>query len=168
MSIPDISDHDIVLTDWSIKPLINKQEPRRIHLWKREDLDKLKTEAVKFKEPFLSLAGSRSVNDNFNYFKSFIDQLTSKHVPTQLLRANTKHLPWITQAIRRMCKRKQRHFSKARRSHESKDWLKYKNAKNETLHTIRSADLTYINKTLLECPEERDSKPFWWYIKFRK
>ena len=129
ISIPGISDHEIVLTDCSIKPLINKQQPRRIHLWKRADWDKLKTEAVKFKESFLSLAGSRSVTENFNSFKSFIDQLTSKHVPTRLLRANTKHLPWITQAIRRMCKRKQRLFSKAKRSHKSKDWAEYKNAK---------------------------------------
>ena len=168
ISIPGISDHEIVLTDCSIKPLINKQQPRRIHLWKRTDWDKLKTEAVKFKESFLSLAGSWSVTENFNSFKSFIDQLTSKHVPTRLLRANTKHLPWITQAIRRMCKRKQRLFSKAKRSHKSKDWAEYKNAKKETLRTIRRAHWNYINKILLEGLEERDSKPFWRYIKFRK
>ena len=61
ISILGISDHDIVLTDCSIKPLINKQQPSRIHLWKRADWDKLKTEAVKFKKSFLSLAGSRRV-----------------------------------------------------------------------------------------------------------
>ena len=166
ISIPGISDHEIVLTDCSIKPLINKQQPRRIHLWKRADWNKLKTEAVKFKESFLSLARSRSVTENFNSFKSFINQLTSKHVLTRLLRANTKHLPWITQA--RMCKRKQRLFSKAKRSHKSKDWLEYKNAKKETLHTIGRVHWNYINKILLEGLKERDSKPFWRYIKFRK
>ena len=123
---------------------------------------------MKFKESFLSLAGSRSVTENFTTFKSFIDQLTSKHVPTLLLRANTKHLPWITQAIPRMCKRKQRLFSKAKRSHKSKDWVEYKNAKRETLRPIRRAHWNYINKILLEGLGERDSKPFWGYIKFRK
>ena len=94
--------------------------------------------------------------------------MTSKHVPTRLLRANTKHLPWITQAIGRMCKRKQRLFSKAKRSHKSKDWAKYQNAKKETLRTIHRAHWNYINKILLEGLEERDLKPFWRYIKFRE
>ena len=67
-----------------------------------------------------------------------------------------------------MCKRKQRLFSKAKRSHKSKDWLEYKNVKKETLCTISRAHWNYINKILLEGPEEHDSKPFWRYIKFRK
>ena len=67
-----------------------------------------------------------------------------------------------------MCQRKQGLFSKAKRSHKSKDWLEYKNAKKETLCTIHRAHWNYINKILLEGLEERDSIPFWRYIKFRK
>ena len=40
--------------------------------------------------------------------------------------------------------------------------------KKETLRTIRRAHWNYINKILLEGLEERDSKPFWRYIKFWK
>ena len=146
ISIPGVSDHETVLTDCSMKPLINKQQPCRIHLWKRADWNKLKTEAVKFKESFPSSAGSRSVSENFDSLKLFLDKLMAKHAPKRLLRRNTKHLPWITQAIRRMCKRKQRLFGKAKHSHKSRDWLEYKNTIKETLCTIQRVHWNYRDK----------------------
>ena len=57
------------------------------------------------------------------------------------------NLPWITQKIPRMCRKKQRLFNKAKRSRKSKDWNAYKALKNDTNKALRRAHC--IGNTLI-------------------
>ena len=56
--IPGVSDHDAVLTELNIKPLRNKQTPRKIPLYKKADWEGLKKHISEF---------GRSLQSNFNF-----------------------------------------------------------------------------------------------------
>lgn len=64
-----------------------------------------------------------------------------------------------------MCKKKQRLFNKAKRSHKTKEWQEYKTHKKSALQAIMRAHWRYINTILLQGLESKDTKPFWDYIK---
>ena len=54
--IPGVNDHDTVLTELNIKPLRNKQTPRKIPLYKKADWEGLKIYISEF---------GRSLHSNF-------------------------------------------------------------------------------------------------------
>ena len=164
-AIPGISDHEIVLADCNIKPTINKRAPRFIHQWRKADWEKLKSETITFGENFIAGAASRSVSENYQLFKQYIQDTINKYVPKRLLKIGKNNLPWITPNIRRLCRKKQRLFNKAKRSHRSKDWQEYKKHKKHTLQSIRRAHWNYVNSILQDGLESNDSKPFWRYVK---
>ena len=167
-AIPGLSDHDIVMADCSIKAQINKQPPRYIHMWSKADWDKIKKEASNFCQLFLQNAPNNSVDANYKTFKNFMEKVIKDNVPSKLLRSAKKNLPWITQGIRRMCRKKQRLFNKAKNSHKDKDWKTYKSLKKDTLKAIRRAHWQYVNNILMDSLENKDPKPFWRYIKAKK
>ena len=167
-TIPGLSDHEIVMVDSDIKAHINTQAPRHIHLWSKADWQKIKDEASAFRLKFLDNIGNYSVNANYVKFKNFINDIINKHVPTRAMRSPKHNLPWITQKIRRMCRKKQRLFNKAKRSCKSKDWNAYKAFKNDTNKALRRAHWQYVNNILLEGLQSKDCKPFWRYVKSKR
>ena len=167
-AIPGISDHEIVLADCDIKPTRNKRTPRYIHQWRKADWEKLKSETVAFRNNFLEESSSRSVSETYTTFKKFIQTIINKHIPKRLLKIGKHNLPWITPNIRRLWRKKQRLFNKAKRSHSGKDWQEYKSHKKHTLQSIRRAHWNYVNSILQEGLESNDSKPFWRFIKSKQ
>ena len=101
-------------------------------------------------------------------FKNFLTQTIEKHVPSKILRSSQHRLPWINQSIRRMCRKKQRLYNKAKRSHKNKDWQDYRSHKKATVQAIRRSHWRYVNSVLLEGLESKDTKPFWRYIKSQR
>ena len=167
-SIPGFSDHDIVVTDCSIRAHVNKKAPRNILLWKRADWVALQAEANKFIHDFLTSANLRSMNENYTKLKNFLTQTIEKHVPSKILKSSQHRLPWINQSIRRMCRKNQRLYNKAKRSHKNKDWLDYRSHNKATVQAIRRSHWRYVNSVLLEGLESNDPKPFWHYIKSQR
>ena len=114
-AIPGISDHEIVLADCNIKPTINKRAPRFIHQWRKADWEKLKSETISYGAHFIAGAAARTVSVNYQIFKQFIQDTIDQYVPERLLKIGENNLPWITPNIRRLCRKKQRLFNKAKR-----------------------------------------------------
>ena len=84
------------------------------------------------------------------------------------MRSPKHNVPWINQKIRRMCRKKQRLFNKAKRSSKSRDWSAYKSFKKDTSKALRRAHWQYVNNILLEGLQSKDSKPFWRYVKSKR
>ena len=73
--IQGISDHEIPMIDVNVRPLRNKQIPRKIFLYHKADIDKLKEEAATFSRKFLESDHSdRNVEDMWQNFKSELGQ----------------------------------------------------------------------------------------------
>jgi hypothetical protein len=87
-----------------------------------------------------------------------------KFIPSKI--TSTRHnLPWLNTKLKRMIKKKQRMYNKAKKSKKNKDWEHYNTFKKETRKALRSARWNYINKILLIGLNENNTKPFWKYVK---
>jgi hypothetical protein len=166
-SIPGISDHDIILADCDLKSQYAKKPSRRIFLWNKVDLIELKRLATSFSNTFLSLAGGRSVNSNYEAFKKFITDLKAKHIPSKRSSTRTS-LAWLSGDLKRMCKKKGRRYKRARKSGKNKDWESYLIYQKETRNALEKARWDYVNGILQTSLESKNSKPFWKYIKSQK
>ena len=160
-SIPGISDHEIIMADCDIKSQINKKPPRKIHHWSKADWDLIKTKASDFCNSFIADLNNNSVDTNYKKFREFIENVIEENVPSKLLKSTRRNLPWITQRIRRMCKKKQRIYNKAKRSRKAKDWSSYNSFKKDTSKAIRRSHMQYVNNILQQGLESSDTKPFW-------
>ena len=166
-AIPGLSDHEVIIADCLIKAKICKKVPRTIHQWSRADWDKLKADTTKFKDSYLSQHESRSVDENYNIINDHITNIMETHVPSKLSRSANKN-PWLTNSVKRMCRKKQRLFNRARRTHKRSHWERYKAHKRDTLKAVRRARWSYVNDILQLSLDSGDSKPFWKYIKSQR
>ena len=113
-SIPGISDHEIILADCDLKPVVCKKPPRTIYLWNKVDWNKIRLLASEFSESFLPEHGTRSVDKNYTMFKEFIALTMKEHIPNKLTSTRT-NLPWFNRGLKRMCKVKRRRFKRAKK-----------------------------------------------------
>ena len=105
-----------------------------------EDLEKLE-EDIKIKS-----SESNDINYIWTTFKSQMFKILDTHIPTKVIKSNNK-LPWINHKIRKMLKRKQNLYNKAKKS---KQWTKYRQYQKECKREIRRSEWNYINEAILE------------------
>ena len=79
--IPGVSDHDAVLMRLNMKPLRNKQTPRKIPLYKKADCEGLKKHITEF---------GRSLQSNFN-FSTLVNQLWCSNLIRVFFHDDTLH-----------------------------------------------------------------------------
>jgi hypothetical protein len=85
-------DHDIVLCDTLITPNRVKKPRRNILLWKKADEDGIKTALIKSQTDIID--NSNDVNKTWDQFRTTIEDIMKKYIPTKLTYARNSH-PWI-------------------------------------------------------------------------
>ena len=70
--IPVISDHDIVVTDVDLNPVKQERVPRSIHLYAKDDWEKLKVTASKFRDSFATATQHFDIEEKWRHFIHFI------------------------------------------------------------------------------------------------
>ena len=166
-SIPGISDHEIILADCDLKPVVCKKPPRTIYLWNKVDWSKIRLLASEFSKSFLPEHGTRSVEKNYTMFKEFIALTMKVHIPNKLTSTRT-NLPWFNKGLKRMCKVKRRRFKRAKKSKKARDWERYVTHKKATASALKAARWDHVNGILQTNLEEKNTKPFYRYIKAQK
>ena len=110
------ADHDIVYVEYDIKAKRIQQAPRKIFLYNRADMEGLRDHLVRFRDSFLSSDHSRmSVNDMWVSFKSEVLEAIERFIPTKMTKSKYS-LPWIDCTIKRLIKKRDRLYFRARRS----------------------------------------------------
>ena len=84
-SIPGISDHNIVLADCKLKPSIITKPQRKINQWSKADRRSIREQTVVFAENFLASASTRNINENYNKFKEYLEEIMSSKIPTKFV-----------------------------------------------------------------------------------
>ena len=78
--------------------------------------------------------------------------------------SSTRHnLPYITRAIKRMIKKKQRQYNKAKNTQAQKDWSAFRNIRSKVQKLLREARSDFINNKLGPSIKEKP-KAFFRYI----
>ena len=90
--------------------------------------------------------------------------IAEKHVPSKMT-STRYNLPWINRKLRRLTRKKQKLYNKARKSRTRDDWEHYKAFKKNAQAAIQNAHTEYIKGVLDKSMEEKNPKPFWKYIK---
>ena len=67
-----------------------------------------------------------------------------------------------------MCKVKRRRFKRAKKLKKSRDWERYVAHKNTTASALKAAWWDHLNGILQTSLEEKNTKPFYRYIKGKK
>ena len=90
-----------------------------------------------------------------------------EHIPNKLTSTRT-NLPWFNRGLKRMCKVKRRRFNRAKKSKKSRDWEKYVAHKKATASALKAARWDHLNGILQTSLEEKNTKPFYRYVKAQK
>ena len=166
-TIPGISDHEIIVADSNFNPVHNKKRPYKIYQYNKADWTKIRQSTIKFAEEYLSKQDENDIDTNWNKFKKHILNTMEQLIPSRLV-SQKFAVPWINTEIKRMGKKKQRLYNKWKRTGRPEDREAFKSAKKEANKIIRKAHWDYVNKALIDGLNEKNSKPFWKYIKAKK
>ena len=167
-SICGFSDHSIIMADCDLKAQVTKKPPRTITIWNKADWGKIKGLTESFSAAFMKKAQGRSVNENYAEFAKFITDVATLHIPTK--QSSTQNdLPWFSRELKRMCRKKKRRriraVNKSQKKDDWDDYLAYQKTVNEAQ---TDAHWNYVNNILQNSLEEKNSKPFWKYIKSKR
>ena len=159
---PRLSDHDhILIARVNLRVVQNKKKPRTIHLYKKADWDKAK-EMIKSSEEefFKNNPEDKSVNENWNHLKTCLLSVIDKCVPSKKISGRFKP-PWITQKIKRLIRRKQRAYNKAKCSKKEEDWATFRRIRKKTQKKLKDSHFDYVNEAI----SEDGNKGLWRYLK---
>ena len=132
-------------------------------MYSKADWDTIREKTRNFVTNLLDNFPSCDVNANYVKLKNHIDQVIEAHIPSK--RVTTRfNVPWITTNIKRMCRKKQRLYNRAKRTRKSRHWEKFRAHKRDTLRAPCGARWAYINKILELSLSENNNKPFWKYM----
>ena len=124
---PGMSDHAVVTASINITAELNKKPPRKVYIFKNMDEEGIKRAANQSKKEFFqsNLENQNSTNKNWTLLKSKINELLTDHVPEKVIRQRWD-VPWMTQPIRRLIRKKKRVDNAYKHHKNSKTWEKFK------------------------------------------
>jgi hypothetical protein len=164
-SIPGISDHHAVVTDFDTQPQRVKEKPRRVYLYSNAKWNDLNSDLDSLSDKIKAMNnGKADVESMWIEFKTSLLAAVERHVPSKLRRANSS-LPWINRHVIKLLRRKKRLFKQARKTG---NWGNYKFLQRECRRETRRAEWDYVNTTIEEGLQTNNPKPFWRYVKSRR
>ena len=166
--VSGISDHDIVIMDSSIKPKFNKKKSRKVYRFTDENIASVRRGLELLNTKFLkSNPHFNSVDKNWSFFKTSIQQVVEKYVPSKMT-STRYHLPWMDKNLKKLSSNKHKLYNRAKSTGKSEDWDKFKLVKHQCQKERRASHNQYVADLLKTSYEEKTSKKFWKYIKSRK
>ena len=90
--------------DCTIRARISKKPPRRVHVWARADWPSIKSKLLEFQTEFLTTHATRTVEENYNSFKSKVQSLINSHIPIKMTSSRT-NMPWFNNTLNVCAKR---------------------------------------------------------------
>ena len=163
--LPGVGDHDAILIDTLIKPRRVKPSPRTIYLWDKANMEELKAGVTCYVTEFNSTTFT-STNSMWTSFRDNILGPLDKHVPHKLTRSRFTN-PWMDTTTRRLARRKNRAFKKAKTTGRARDHRRYLKLKTTCQKSIRQAHNNYM-RDIISPDATQNPKKFWSFIKGKK
>ena len=160
-----LGDHEIVSIKTSLQAHRKKPTKRLIQLWNKANTQNLINETRDLKIKFFTLfTHSDNVLDLWNFIKTEFCKIIENNVPTKFS-SSKFHQPWINTETKRLIRRKNRWFRKAKKSNSPHVWNLYKKIKSETQKTCRKTHESYLDSIFVD---DKSNKKLWSYIKNRR
>jgi hypothetical protein len=118
-------------------------------MWKNANNNAIRTKIRELTTNIIEMVRKgTTVNEWWIIFKETLYTIISSNVPTKLSRSRHSN-PWMNTTLKRMIRRRQRAYNKARSSQHHKDWDCYKPMQTATQRELRNANDKYIYDILL-------------------
>ena len=165
-TLPALSDHDVVMSDFTIQPAKTKNVPRTVYIWKKANVEAMKEEIRTFSENLLEESEN---NESAEIIRSKIhtklSNVLNDHVPMKS--CSTKfHQPWVNTDMKRLSRRKDRAWKKAKATDKTADWNRFNTLQKESRRAGRKAYAIYIKGMVSE--EDGARKKLWRFMKSKK
>ncbi|KAJ8029979.1 hypothetical protein HOLleu_29537 [Holothuria leucospilota] len=143
-----------------------KQPRRRITQYSKGDYATMRRDTRGFCIKYFNGGQDmRTVEENWQLIKSFLEKTVKANIPTKMTKSR-KSLPWITDTIRRLVRRRNRlHaiFKKTGKADVRKRWVELR---SKIKREVYISHKNYINGMIGDI--KVDAKPFWRYINGQK
>ena len=160
--VPGVSDHDIVLFTVNTSCRRRKNVKRKIFIRKKADSTRIKEELTNL-SLHMDTRGFNSIDDKWSFFEDNIHRIMDSCIPSKWT-SSRYNLPWFNHSLKRLVKRKQRLYNKAKTSGNQNDWKAFRAVRKLMHKRLKEARNAYISDYLGEAIEE-NPKRFWSYIK---
>ena len=104
-----------MVADVNVTPQVGRQKPRNVPLYRKADWDGFRKYISNFASDFMTNYENLDDEQLWNSFKSAIYQGISKFVPIKRFGVKNS-LPWITQEIKRLMRKRDKLFHMQRNS----------------------------------------------------
>ena len=111
---PGIADHDIVVANVNVKTKTKKQVPRKVPLFRKANWTDFRSFMAEKKTEILNNLQQQRVEEIWITFKTALQNGISKYVPIKKI-GTKKSLPWITQEIKRLVRKRDSLYQKQKR-----------------------------------------------------
>ena len=173
--LPGLSDHDIVMAEVNVRPQKLKQVPRNIYLYKKADWDQLKQSMRDFHKVVKSDLATADIQILWDKFVAKLQQGIDTFIPIRKARPKNG-LPWINQEIRRLMRRRDKHYKRWTRSCRPIDQKKFLEYKHLVRRVSEMAYEKYIGDILgiqqeaddLDTPAKVNTKKLYSLLKHAK
>ena len=145
---------------------MNKKAKREVPLYHKADWDSLRQDCSTFSDEYLSSnPREESVETNWTRIKTSIQNLTKLHIPHKTV-GTRYNLPYMTQAIKRKIRKRQRIYRRYKKHHRKRDDAMCKALRREINSDLKSAYSDHINK-LFDTEEDKPGamKRFYRFLK---
>ncbi|XP_072046406.1 uncharacterized protein [Amphiura filiformis] len=144
----------------------NQTKPRKVYLFNKANTTELKNEAQVISNELIDRIDCDGlevdVNGLWNEFKVNLSSAVDKHVPAKMVRKR-QSTPWISHNLKRLHKRKQRAYNRAKKTGTQEDWEKFRQLRKQIKKASRKAYKNYINNKCLD-----SNKQLWSFMKTLK
>ena len=154
------SDHSAVKCTLRNSGVSRELGRKRIKKYNQGDYDKIREEATIFAySKYLNgKENERDINENWSLIESFVNQTVEANIPIKITKQNS--LPWVTNRIRRLIKRRDKAHKKSKITGNISIWKKLQ---AKITKEVKLAREKYLKISLENAKE--NSKKFWKYIK---
>ena len=155
--VDGVADHNTILTDINISP------KRKIFIRNKADNASILKHLDKFKDEYVMLNDNTTVNDKWNLVTSAeVTNIISTYVP-HFFTSSRHNLPWFTKNLKKLYKRKQRLYNKAKKTRNQDDWQEFCDIRKNVHKQLRSARVSHISQFLTTSITDKP-KSFWTLI----
>ena len=163
---PGLGDHDVVSAEALLKPTLHKQKPRKVFIFSKADWPTLKAKMKLYQQSFLSNHHGQTVEQLWTDFATTLDKLVQECIPAKLIRGKSS-LPWITQEIKRLIRKRDSLYRKFKRSGDSDIKTKFQTLRQQIKKKIKDSYQAYLENLLGLNDEDSkcDSKKLFSFLK---
>ena len=143
-----ISDHDDALFETDISPSFSPKPRRKIYQFHKGDYSGLKESLSTLTSEYSATCpASNTVDENLSFISTKILESTDKFILHKISKGK-RHLPWVSNSVKRLMNKRDRAYKKARRSGKALHLIKYKRPCNTTTKRLRDAHDKYLSEVM--------------------